>query len=102
MEQETKMIDFEKELKKFRFLDTDEDFIQLQNESSVLFKAFHSTLKRLSREQNQTNTQLEEVIGLAEASWLLPDEPSSDLALPGLSSGESGITSQVAELPVAE
>lgn len=32
----------------------------------------------------------------------LPDEPSSDLALPGLSSGESGITSQVAELPVAE
>ena len=62
------MIDFEKELKKFRFLDTDEDFIQLQNESSVLFKAFHSTLKRLSREQNQTNTQLEEVIGLAEES----------------------------------
>ena len=58
------MIDFEKELQKYNFMDIDEDFSQLQSETAVIFKAFNSTLKRIGIEQNKANTQLEEVIEL--------------------------------------
>lgn len=58
------MIDFKKELQKYNFMDIDEDFSQLQSETSIIFKAFNSTLKRIGIEQNKANTQLEEVIEL--------------------------------------
>ena len=60
------MIDFEKELRKFQFLELDEEFIDLQNESSVIVKAFEKTLSRFGKEQGKTNIQLEELTGQFE------------------------------------
>ena len=60
------MIDFDKELRKFQFLDLDEEFIDLQNESSVMIKAFEKTLNRFGKEQGKTNLQLEELTGQME------------------------------------
>ena len=60
------MIDFDKELQKFQFLELDEDFIGLQNESSVIAKEFQRTLNRFGKEQGKTNLQLEEITGQLE------------------------------------
>lgn len=60
------MIDFDKELRKFQFLELDEEFIDLQNESSVIVKAFEKTLNRFGKEQGKTNLQLEELTGQME------------------------------------
>ena len=60
------MIDFDKELRKFQFLDLDEEFIDLQNESFVMIKAFEKTLNRFGKEQGKTNLQLEELTGQME------------------------------------
>lgn len=60
------MIDFDKELRKFQFLDLDEEFLDLQNESSVIIKVFEKTLNRFGKEQGKTNLQLEELTGQIE------------------------------------
>lgn len=60
------MIDFDKELRKFQFMDLDEDFIHMQNESSMVIKAFQNTLKRFDKEQSKANLQLEEIMELVE------------------------------------
>jgi molecular chaperone GrpE (heat shock protein) len=54
-------MDFEKELKKFNFMEMDQSFISRQNEMSILFEGFNSSLKRIGKEQNKTNVQLEDI-----------------------------------------
>ena len=55
------MIDFRKELTKYDFLTVEADFVERSNETTQLLEVFNSTLKRISRELNNTNIQLEEV-----------------------------------------
>ncbi len=56
------MIDFRKELAKFDFLTVDEEFTGLYNETTQVVKLFNSTLKRIGKELNNTNMQLEEIL----------------------------------------
>ena len=62
------MIDFEKELQKFHFFDTDADAAILENEAEAVFviDTFNTFLKRLGKEQSNANTQLEELVGLID------------------------------------
>jgi len=69
-------MDFEKELQKFDFFEIDEGFINMQNETSVIFDAFNSVLRRLGVDQNRTNMQVEEILSLLDEQ----KEKGEDLA----------------------
>jgi len=56
------MIDFRKELEKFDFAADETDFTGLNNETAQVIEVFNSTLKRIGKELNTTNIQLEEVL----------------------------------------
>ncbi|MEW6623616.1 MAG: nucleotide exchange factor GrpE [Bacillota bacterium] len=56
------MIDFRKELAKFDFLTVDGEFAGWYNETTQVIEVFNSTLKRIGKELNNTNIQLEEVL----------------------------------------
>lgn len=59
------MIDFEKELNKFNFIDMDASTGIIDNEAINAIDAFNAVLKRLSKDQSNANTQLEELVELA-------------------------------------
>ena len=61
-EKHSRMIDFQKELAKFDFLNVDDEFVGYYNETIPLLEVFNSTLKRISKELNSANIQLEEVL----------------------------------------
>lgn len=56
------MIDFRKELKKFDFFTIDPEFTGCYNETTQVIEVFNSNLKRIGKELNNTNIQLEEVL----------------------------------------
>ncbi|NLI93093.1 MAG: nucleotide exchange factor GrpE [Peptococcaceae bacterium] len=56
------MIDFRKELAKFDFVTVDAEFVGCYNEAIQVIEVFNSTLKRIGKELNNTNIQLEEVL----------------------------------------
>ncbi|KJS18691.1 MAG: hypothetical protein VR72_21855 [Clostridiaceae bacterium BRH_c20a] len=56
------MIDFRKELAKFDFVTVDDDFARYNNETTQVIEVFNSTFKRIGKELNNTNFQLEEVL----------------------------------------
>ncbi|MBZ4655060.1 MAG: hypothetical protein JG781_2417 [Peptococcaceae bacterium] len=56
------MIDFRKELSKFDFVTVDAEFARCYNEAAQVIEVFNSTLKRIGKELNNTNLQLEEVL----------------------------------------
>ena len=60
------MIDFEKELQKFHFFDTDGDADILENEAAIVIDSFNSVLKKLGKDQSNANTQLEELVVLID------------------------------------
>ena len=65
------MIDFQKELAGYDFNAIDPELTGYLYETTPLIKAFHSTLKRVGKELNQTNIQLEELLdGSMEAQGL--------------------------------
>jgi len=57
------MIDFHKELTKFIFF-ADAEFTAFDNETSQVIEAINFTLKRIGKELNNTNIQIEEVLTL--------------------------------------
>ena len=59
-------MDYKKELRRFSFYDLDENFFNLQNETSIVLNAFNSLQKRLNVEQHKLNTQVEDIAGLLE------------------------------------
>ena len=59
-------MDYKEELQRFNFYDLDEDFFNLQNETSIVLSTFNSLQKRLNVEQHKLNTQLEDITGLLE------------------------------------
>lgn len=60
------MIDFEKELQKFHFFDTDGDADILENEAVIVIDSLNSVLKRLGKDQSNANTHLEELVALID------------------------------------
>lgn len=56
------MIDFRKELAKFDFFTVDAEFTGYYNETAQVIEVFASTLKRIGKELNNTNIQLEEIL----------------------------------------
>ena len=60
------MIDFEKELQRFHFLDIDMDSNIPDNEAAYAVEAFNAVLKRIAREQSNANAQLEELTALID------------------------------------
>ncbi|MCR4442859.1 MAG: nucleotide exchange factor GrpE [Peptococcaceae bacterium] len=56
------MIDFRKELAKFDFFAIDAEFTGYYYETAQVIEAFNSTLKRIGKELNNANMQLEEVL----------------------------------------
>ncbi len=65
------MIDFHKELAGYDFAAIDPELTGYLYETTPLIKAFHSTLKRVGKELNQTSIQLEELLdGSGQAQGL--------------------------------
>ncbi len=60
------MIDFRKELAAFDFAAIDPAITGYLNEITPVIETFQSTLKRVSRELNQTNLQLEELLSTSQ------------------------------------
>lgn len=60
------MINFEEELKKFNFPDKDADGGIAENEAAFVIDSFNTVFKRLSRDQSNANTQLEELAALMD------------------------------------
>lgn len=60
------MIDFSKELQKYYFMETDKAFIDIQNETAIIIDSLNATLKRIGKEQNNTNTQIEEILSILD------------------------------------
>ena len=60
------MIDFSKELEKFYFMEIDETFIDIQNETAIIIESLNATLKRIGKEQRNTNTQIEEILSILD------------------------------------
>ncbi len=60
------MIDFKKELSNFNFFELDHDFLNRQQEASLIIEPLQNSFKRFSKEQNKTNTQLEAIYELTE------------------------------------
>ncbi|MEW6242959.1 MAG: nucleotide exchange factor GrpE [Bacillota bacterium] len=58
------MIDFRQELAKFNFASVDAEFAQYHNEAAPLIEALTAVLKRVGRELNQANLQIEEALSL--------------------------------------
>jgi molecular chaperone GrpE (heat shock protein) len=56
------MIDFRKELAKFDFVTVDAEFTGYYYETTPVIEVFTSTLKRIGKELNHTNLQLEEIL----------------------------------------
>ncbi|GAU77731.1 nucleotide exchange factor GrpE [Fusibacter sp. 3D3] len=56
------MIDFKKELDKFNFLNKAPDVSEERTDVSIWLENFNSTLKRIGKEQNETNMQIEEIM----------------------------------------
>jgi len=54
------MIDFRKELSKFDFVTVDAEFTNSSSETAQVIEIFNSNLKRIAKELNHTNIQLEE------------------------------------------
>jgi molecular chaperone GrpE (heat shock protein) len=61
--EQNKMIDFHKELAKFNFVD-DAELTAFENETSQVIEAINFTLKRIGKELNNSNIQLEEVLAM--------------------------------------
>jgi len=57
-----RMIDFRNELAKFDFFTVDDEFAGYYNETTQVIEVFNSTFKRIGKELNNTNIQLEEVL----------------------------------------
>lgn len=60
------MIDFEKELNTFHFLELDKELTEIKHEGSIFIQAFNTMLKKFRKEQNEANYQLEEAMGMLE------------------------------------
>lgn len=60
------MINFEEELKKFNFHDKDANGGIAENEAAFVIDAFNAVFKRLSKDQSNANTQLEELVALMD------------------------------------
>jgi len=58
------MINFHQELTKFDFASVDADFARYYHETAPLIEALTVMLKRIGRELNQANLQIEEVLSL--------------------------------------
>lgn len=58
------MIDFCKELAKFDFTADDPEFVQYYHETAPLMEALTAMFKRVGRELNQANLQIEEILSL--------------------------------------
>ncbi|MDD2402669.1 MAG: nucleotide exchange factor GrpE [Clostridia bacterium] len=56
------MIDFQKELAKFDFFNVSPEFTGYYTETVQVMEIFNSTLKRISKELNYTNIQVEEIL----------------------------------------
>jgi len=59
-------IDFEKELYLFNFQEPDRELTNIKHETSLIVKAFEQMLKKLRKEQNEFNYQVEEIITMLE------------------------------------
>jgi len=55
------MIDFEKELQKYDFENTDKDLKEMKHETALSIQHFSNMFKKLRQEQNEVNGNLEEV-----------------------------------------
>ena len=60
------MIDFAKELSEFNFLELDKDLTGMKYESSISIQSFSDMLKKMRKEQNEVNYQIEEIITVLE------------------------------------
>ncbi len=86
------MIDFHKELAGYNFAAIDPELTGYLYETTPLIKAFHSTLKRVGKELNQTNIQLEELLdGSMEAQGLDRVIASQQETVSGLENDKSSL-----------
>lgn len=56
------MIDFEQELGRYNMLEMDKELSDMKHESSICIQSFNAMIKKLRKEQNEVNYQVEEVL----------------------------------------
>ncbi len=86
------LIDFQKELAEYDFAAIDPELTGYLYETTPLIKSFHSSLKRVGKELNQTNIQLEELLdGSMDAQRLDRVIANQEETIAGLENDKSSL-----------